>query len=365
MGAGIAPEPARATLAPMSQPVLDAHVHFWDPRTTPRTVSPAVKLLGWNEALLRGLVSRVVPKATRDFVGDPGHVLHAYLPGTHRCDHGEVELAGVVHVQADWRTRDPFGYVDETRWLEELCGAGLRAIVGHADLAHPRLGAILDAHAQASARFVGIRDMLASCPGDPGVHDWTTPGRMRDAAWRRGYALLGERGLSFDAWVYHEQLGELEALVRERPETPVVLDHLGTPIGLGGPFAGFGQSASARQRIAERWHEDLARLAQHAHVHVKLSGLFMPIVGFGFHARPRPPSTAELVDAIGPHIEHALRVFGPERCLFASNFPMDKVSVPWSALYGAMTQLTASLHEPARGAVFHDNAARFYVSRGR
>jgi predicted TIM-barrel fold metal-dependent hydrolase len=347
----------------MSEPVLDAHVHFWDPRTTPRTVSPAVKLLGWNEALLLGLVTRVVPKATRDFVGNPGHVLHPYLPGTHRRDHEGVALAGVVHVQADWQTRDAFGYVDETRWLEELCSASLHAIVGHADLGHPRIGELLDAHARASARFVGIRDMLACCPSDPGVHDWNTPGRMQDRAWRRGYALLGERGLTFDAWVYHVQLRELEELVRAFPATRLMLDHLGTPIGLGGPYAGFGATASERERTAARWHEDLARLAEHRHVHAKLSGLLMPIVGFGFHTRERPPSVGELVDAIGPHIEHALRVFGPKRCLFASNFPMDKVSVPWRTVYAALVQLTASLDPVDQRAVFHDNAARFYSPR--
>ena len=86
----------------------------------------------------------------------------------------------------------------------------------------------------------------------------------------------------------------------------------------------------------------------------------MPIVGWGFHARREPPSAEELAERLGPHVEHALRVFGVERCMFASNFPMDKVSAPWARVVGAMGQLTSGLEPAARRAFIHDNAARFY-----
>ncbi|UJR87134.1 amidohydrolase family protein [Sandaracinus amylolyticus] len=332
-------------------PVLDAHVHLWDPRTTPRIVSPAVKLFGFSERVLHGLGSRLFPQRDLDFVGRTDHVLASFLPGHLRLDHASEDVRGFVHVEASWQARDPMRYAEETRWLEALCGPDLRAIVGHADLAHPRLDALLQAHRAASARFVGVRDKLAFSR-DPKIARWTTSeDRMRDPAWRHGYARLGERGLTFDAWMYAPQLRDFETLVREVPGTRVVLDHLGTPIGLGGPEGA---------RVAATWHEDLARLAQHRQVHAKISGLTMPIVGFGLHARLTPPSAGELADVLGPHVEHALRVFGVERCFFASNFPMDKVSVPWSTLYEAFAQLTSTRTQGERRALFHDNALRFY-----
>lgn len=343
-------------------PVLDAHVHLWDPRTTPRVATPAVRLLGGSRRALRALAPRLFPKSALEFVGSPEHVLAPYLPGDLHRDHAPeaAELRGFVHVEASWQARDPLRHADETSWLEQLCGRDLRAIVGHADLAHPRLDAILEAHRAASPRFTGVRDKLAFSP-DARVMSWCASGdRMRDPGWRHGFARLGERGLTFDAWTYAPQLEELERVVRDIPSTRVVLDHLGTPVGLGGPYGPHGHDARERARIASRWHEDLARLAQHPQVHAKISGLLMPIVGWGFHARREPPSAGELAERLGPHVEHALRVFGVERCMFASNFPMDKVSAPWTTVVGAMGQLTSGLEPAARRAFFHDNAARFY-----
>jgi predicted TIM-barrel fold metal-dependent hydrolase len=101
-------------------------------------------------------------------------------------------------------------------------------------------------------------------------------------------------------------------------------------------------------------------LAQHPNVHVKLSGLMMPVLGFGFHTRREPPGVSELVDKLGPLVEHALTAFSPARCFFASNFPIDKVSAPWRTLLQAMAQLLASQDPATQRAIFHDNAARFY-----
>lgn len=343
-------------------PVLDAHVHLWDPRTTPRVATPAVRLLGHSPRVLRALAPRLFPEPALAFVGSPEHVLAPYLPGHLHRDHAPeaADVRGFVHVEASWQARDPVRCADETVWLEQLCGRDLRAIVGHADLSHPRLDAVLRAHAAASPRFVGVRDKLAFAP-DARVMSWCAAGdRMRDAGWRHGFARLGERGLTFDAWMYAPQLAELERVVREIPSTRVVLDHLGTPVGLGGPYGPHGHDAAERARIAASWHDDLARLAQHPQVHAKVSGLLMPIVGWGFHARAEPPSASEIADRIGPHVEHALRVFGVERCMFASNFPMDKVSAPWATVVAAMAQLTSGLDHGSRRAFFHDNAARFY-----
>jgi L-fuconolactonase len=344
-------------------PVLDPHVHFWDPRSTPREVSPAVKLLGWNESLLRAVAPRLFPRAIAGFVGRPDYLLRPYLPGDWMGERGETRSPGFVHVQAGWHGRGPLASVGETRWLESLCGVDLRGIVAQARLESRHLVPLLDAHAAASARLVGVRDMTAF-DDDPGVMNWTAAGdRMGREPWRRGLALLGERGLTFDAWCYHPQLGELAAAAREAPGTRIVLCHLGTPLGYGGPFGTRGRDDSARRQVEGAWRDGLASVAACPNVHAKISGLAMPVLGFGFHERSTPPSVSELVDKLGPMVEYALSLFTPARCFFASNFPMDKVSASWGSIFGAFAQIVAGRDVATRRALFHDNAVRFYGLR--
>ena len=341
-------------------PIIDAHIHQWSPSTTPRTTSIALKLFGWSEWLMRNLVPRLFPSSAVAFVGKTDYVLSDYLPADWRGDHGGIEVRGFVHIQADWVGKGPLAAADETRWLETIGGQDLLAIVGEAHLQSPKLGELLDAHAAASSRFVGIRDILAYDP-DRGVMDYDKRvDRFADQAWQAGLAELGRRNLSFDAWLYGTQARGFEAALRQVPDTRVVLDHLATPIGYGGPYAGHGLDAAARERIAARWREDIELLAQRPQLHAKLSGLFMPIVGWGLHERTAPPSVDEVVERIGPMVEHALDCFGVERCMFASNFPMDKVSLPWTTLYAAYAQIVQGRPEAERRALFHDNAARFY-----
>ncbi len=322
-------------------PVLDAHVHVWDPRTTPRETTPAVKLFGFSPRLLAWLAPALFPRAALAFVGDPRYVL---APWTF-SDHADGSPAsGFVHVEAAWKRRDPRRYAEETLWLESLAEPRLRGIVGHADLAHPDLDALLDAHAAASGRFCGVRDKLAHTDA-PGVKSWGPKGKMATAAFRRGFARLGERGLTFDAWCYGHQLDELDALLRDLPATQVVLDHAGTPVGV----------FDAPERLGP-WLEQLERLAQHSQLNVKLSGLLMPVLGAPLVRGDA--SVGQVVDRIGPVVEHALRVFGPKRCILASNFPMDRVAATASVLWEAFDQLTRGL--PDRRGVFGDNAVAFY-----
>jgi predicted TIM-barrel fold metal-dependent hydrolase len=341
-------------------PVLDAHVHFWDPRTTPRAVTPVGKTFRWNRWLMRNVAPRLFPRAVRDFVGHTEHVMGAFLPATLAADQDGVDVRGVVHVQAGWTGKGPLAGADETRWVDALAGAPrVLGIVGQAELDAPQLDDLLAAHRAASRRFVGVRDMQASDP-DRGVFDFSKPGRMEKPAWRAGLRRLGDAGLTFDAWCYGPQLAALTAAVRAAPSTRVVLCHLGTPIGVGGPYAGHGATAAARASILARWKDDLAQLAALPNVHAKLSGLSMPVLGFGWHRRPSPPPASELTDAWGPLVEHALSVFGAARCFFASNFPMDKVSAPWRTVHDAHAALVATLDEPTRRGLFHDHAATFY-----
>jgi L-fuconolactonase len=358
--------------------VLDPHIHIWAPRTTPQLLSPVVKSLGWSAWALRNLGPRMLPSALMTFVGKTDFVFADYLCDDWQRDAGQA-VAGValrptveaghdgrgfIHVQAGWTTKGPLGPAEETRWLENNCGPTLRGIVGHAALESDSLVPLLDAHAKASPRFVGIRDMLAN-DDDRGVVNFDEKmGRCSDPAWHRGFAELGHRNLNFDAWMYHTQLSAFEKVVRAHPDTRVVLDHLGTPIGYGGPYAGYGHTKAARQEIAKRWRDDLAALAGHPQVHAKISGLTMPVLGWGFHEQPTPPSRAQLVDCLGPMVETALELFGAQRCMFASNFPMDKVSAPWTSLYEVFDELTRTRDEAERKGLFHDNAARVYRLAG-
>jgi len=344
--------------------IVDPHIHLWDPRTTPRLVSPLVKSLGWSPWLLERAARLLMPRATVDFVGRPDHVLSAHLPGTYRRDAGKYTVTDYVHVQAGWVGKQPLDAAGETRWLETLDDPPV-AIVGEVRLhAVDVLDDVLDAHQAASPRFQGVRDMIAQHPS-PGVMDFNhRTDLLRREDFQHGYALLAERGLSFDAWLYSHQLPDLIDLVREIPGTRVVLDHLGTPIALAGPFGGLGQTQNERSEIKDQWYENLSLLAEVSHVCVKLSGLLMPVVGHDFHRRDQAPEIGEVVDAIAPHIEYALSLFGVDRCLFASNFPMDKVSTSFETLYDAYFQIVSGYSDADKQKLFGDNALKFYQQAG-
>lgn len=230
------------------------------------------------------------------------------------------------------------------------------SIVGFADLTlGPAVGAVLDAHLAASPRFVGIRHASGFDPSDAvrNSHTSPPPGLLADATFRAGFAELEPRGLTFDAWLYHPQIGELTALARAFPRQTIVLDHLGGPLGIG-PYEGH------RAEVFEHWRRAIAELARADNVFAKLGGLAMPINGFGFHKRERPPDSAELAEATRPYYEHAIACFGPERCMFESNFPVDRVSTGYGVLWNAFKRIAAGCSEAEKAALFHDTAARTY-----
>lgn len=344
--------------------IVDPHIHQWDPRTTPRGSSLFARMFGAWPRFYERLTMKLMPKPLKDFLGGSNAVLFPYLPPDHARDTEGLPVDGVVHVEAGWVAFDPLGAAGETRWLDKLdfeaSGRRLHAIVGHADLRHARIDEVLDAHAQASTKFRGIRQMASRHP-DSGVLAWSrVPNLYQDAAFLRGFERLAARKLRFDAWVYSNQLADVVALAQRFPEVPIVLDHLGTPVGAAGPIAGVGATEQERAGIIGAWRDDLSKLRDHKHVFVKLSGLAMPVMGFGYHRRATPPAIDELTDAFRPFIRHAIDVFGVERAFFASNFPMDKPSAPYSHIYGAYIRLAKELDGNAPRALLRDNALRFY-----
>ncbi len=346
-------------------PLIDPHVHQWDPYTTPRLVSPLVKLFGRWPWLLHWIARVAFPRAAREFVGQITYVADRYLPAQYAAEAKQVHVEQIVHVQAGWHDADPLAPVGETRWLESLpfesAGFGLGAIVAEASPEAPTFAALLDAHREASSRVAGIRAMAAWHP-DPGVHGFhDRPERYRSAAFLEGFAALASRNMTFDAWCYSGQLEDLAVLLSEYPESPVVLDHCGTPAGAFGPVGRFtGRSAGERAAILGGWQEQMARLAAFPNLQVKLSGLLMPVLGHGYAARALPPGPEEIEALIEPVLAPVLDAFGPARCMWSSNFPMDRVSAPLDTIITAYAAV-CERHAPGQlPALFRDNAARFY-----
>ncbi len=258
----------------------------------------------------------------------------------------------------------PVGETEFVNGIAAMSASGgygeTRACAGIVGFANLRLGAavdeILQAHtAAAPARFRGIRH-AASWDASPDVRNsHTNPpeGLYNDATFREGFARLAPNGLTFETWLYHPQLRDVVGLARAFPETTMILNHFGGPIGVG-PYAG------KRAEIYETWKGDIASIAECENVVAKLGGINMAINGFDWHKRDRPPTSEELVAATGDWYRHAIDCFGPERCMFESNFPVDKVSCSYPVLWNAFKRLAADFSAGEQAALLHDTAARVY-----
>jgi predicted TIM-barrel fold metal-dependent hydrolase len=286
--------------------------------------------------------------------------LHADALAGHR-----VEQTVFVECHAAYRSGGPveLAPVGETEFVAGEAARDPRrlisGIVAHADLRSPHLDAVLDAHEAAGQGLLrGIRDPLAHArePHESIVGD-APAGLYRDRAFRAGVARLGARGLLYESWHYHYQNRELVELAHAVPSTVMVLDHFGTPLGVG-PYAG------RRDEIFVQWKADIAELARCDNVVAKLGGLAMPCTGFGWHTAERPPTSDELVAAQARHYLHTIECFGPDRCMFESNFPVDRQSVGYRTLWNAFKKLTTGFSPSERAAMFSGTARRVYrISR--
>ena len=229
-------------------------------------------------------------------------------------------------------------------------------IVGNVDL---RLGSraapILEAHmAVAGARFRGIRRGSAwHAAGIKATSASPPPGLLLDRDFRAGFACLAPLGLSFDAWLLHTQLGDIIDLARVFPDTTIVLDHLGGPVGIG-PYLG------KRDEVFADWRRGITALARCPNVQVKIGGLGMHTFGTDFHARERPPSSQELAQAWKPYVETCIEAFGAARAMFESNFPVDKGTCSYQVLWNAFKRLTANASADDKAALYSGTAQRVY-----
>jgi predicted TIM-barrel fold metal-dependent hydrolase len=299
------------TLAP-EEVFVDAHQHFWDLGVNPYP---------W-------LQGETVPNFR---YGDYSSLRRNYLVDDFARDTRGHAPVATVHIEAEWDRADP---VAETRWLSDLAQTQGRpsAIVAHAALDHVDVADVLAAQA-AFPLVRGIRHKPVTAPSAAQARRGLT-GSMDDPQWRRGYALLQAHGLSFDLQAPWWNLDQAAELARDLPQTTLILNHTGLP-------------ADRSDAGLRGWRAALATLAAQPNTAIKISGL---------GRRGRPWSLQENV----PLMRDAIAMFGPSRCMFASNFPVDSLVADYGTLLAGFRAAIAGRPEGERQALLHDNAVRFY-----
>jgi len=282
--------------------------------------------------------------------------------GGHRVTH-TVFVECVQHYRADGK--EPLRPVGETEFVAQLAAAGdltpgiprfAAGIVAFADLTlGDAVEDVLSAHLAASNRVRGIRYATAWDASNEirRSHTHPPPGLTGEPRFRAGIAALERLGLRFDAWLYHTQFAELVELAIRFPDLRIVLDHMGGPLGIG-PYS------SRRQEVFNDWRTNLAAVASCPNVSIKLGGRMMTSAGFGWHKRPTPPGSEELAAAIHPYFDACIQLFGPERCMLESNFPMDRASCSYGILWNAFKRVTAHYALGERARLLRETAMDFY-----
>jgi predicted TIM-barrel fold metal-dependent hydrolase len=313
-------------------PICDPHHHFWDFRS---------ERIPYQRYLL--------------------HELAADL----NCGHN-VRSTVFIEARAMYRPNGPVemrpvGEVEFVQGLAAAAATGLyspcraaSAIVGHADLKlGDRVEPVLQALQGASPnRFRGIRHTVTWDP-HPEIENREREGVLTTADYRAGAQLLGRMGLSLDIGVCFPQLPELAAFAQAVPDLTIILNHLGGLTRIG-PYA------NRDGEVLPTWRRGLAAVAECPNVNLKLGGIGMPRLGFDWHTRARPIGSEELATSMAPIISYCIEQFGPKRCMFESNFPVDKVSFSHHILFNAFKRFSKSYSASERAALFHDTAVRAY-----
>lgn len=330
-------------------PIIDPHHHLWDLR-------PLLPSFAGTEDAFIETVSRSPYYAFDQLLADcrSGH----NVIGTVFMECGAFYRAGADEAMK------PVGEVEFVNGVAAQSASGLygdfracAAIVGHADLmlgdgAKPVLESLI---AAGNGRFRGIRHAAAwdSDPAVLGPVFHHPAGRYLDATFRQGFAHLASLGLSFDAWLLEPQLADLISLARAFPETQIVLDHCGTPLNIG----------SYRGKLPERfpiWQESIRELATCANVSVKVGGLAMPCNGMPDTGPEAGLGSEALADLWQPYVDTCIEVFGPARCMFESNYPVDKWGAPYAVLWNTFKRLSSGASAEEKSMLFAGTAARVY-----
>lgn len=371
-GGGARLSTADGVLSGVIPGIVDTHVHQWDPLRTPREASKRARVYRMAPVLGKAIFRFAVTQKDRELVLDPKFVTRPYLPKHYQLDAATVTstagvpVESVVHMQADWRTDEPMAAAAETRWVASLPfgknGApDLGAIIARGDPRSPFFPQLLDVHLDISDRVRGVRCMATRHP-DPKVRSWAdVDGLLASPEFLQGFGALAERNLVFEAWVYSHQLRDVRVLAREYPDTTIVLNHLGTPVGLFGPMGqSTGNTAAQRHELMRAWREDISAVAQCPNVVAKLSGIAFPLLGYGHQRSGNIGTQQTLTNMTGPLIEHAVSVFGPDRLMFGSNFPADKPNATMATIVGTQLDVLTPYGDDMLRNVFRENARRVY-----
>ena len=231
-------------------------------------------------------------------------------------------------------------------------------IVSYADLTlGDAVAGVLEAHMAVSPnRFRGIRHST-TWDASGALRNEAPRGLLADGKFREGLACLNKLNLSFDAWLYHPQLAELADLAQAFPDVSIILNHLGAPLGVG-PYAG------KRDEVFQAWSRGIAEVARCPNVAVKLGGAGSARSGYDWHERKNRPLSSELASVLRPYFEWCIDKFGVHRCLFESNFPVEKLANSYVTVWNAFKRITENYSAAERAALFHDTATRIYrISR--
>ena len=316
-------------------PICDPHHHFWDFRTA---------RVPYQRYLLHELAADI----------NSGHNVRSTV---------FVEARAMYSPEGPEEMR-PVGEVEFVQGLAAASASGLygpgraaAAIVGHANL---NLGAgvepVLEALQAASPnRFRGIRHSVSWDP-DPNVENTAAhmiEGQLGSDNFRAGARVLARMGLSLEGWMFFHQLPDLADFARAVPDLPIILNHVG---GLArvGPYAG------RDDEVIATWRSGIAAVADCPNVNIKLGGMGMTRYGFDWHTRDIPVGSEELAGSMAPYMTYCIEKFGPDRCMFESNFPVDKVSFSYHVMYNAFKRLSKGYSSSERAAMFHDTAVRVY-----
>jgi predicted TIM-barrel fold metal-dependent hydrolase len=228
------------------------------------------------------------------------------------------------------------------------------AIIGYADLKlGERVAPVLDAMQAASPnRFRGIRHSVGWDPS-PELVNRESQGVLASDQYRAGARVLARRGLCLENSLYHPQLAELATFARAVPDLTIILNHIGGLVRIG-PYA------NRDDDVLPAWRRGIAAVAACPNVILKLGGVGQHRFGFDWHARAKPIGSVELAEALSPLMQYCIEQFGPTRCMFESNFPVDKVSYSYNVLYNAFKRLSQGCSAAERAALFHDTATRVY-----
>ncbi len=313
-------------------PICDPHHHFWDFRTA---------RIPYQRYLLHELIADI----------SRGHNVRSTV---------FIEARAMYRPSGPAELR-PVGEVQFVQGLAAASASGLygtcraaAAIIGHADLKlGDRVEPVLAALQAASPnRFRGIRHTVTWDP-HPEIESRERKGVLASAEYRAGARVLARMGLSLDTGVCFPQLSELADFARAIPELTIVLNHLGG-LNRSGPFA------NRDEEVLAAWRQGIAAVAQCPNVHLKLGGIGMPRMGFDWHTRDKPIGSEELAAAMAPLMRYCIEQFGPQRCMFESNFPVDKVSFSHPVLFNAFKRFSKNYSAAERAALFHDTAVRAY-----